>query len=1124
MTTMPVDWDDEVVRQYLTPESHQKSREEFEKTHIDIDKIRADYLFPHPTNDEFVTQEEFRDAIIKSNIEDDNRIFILRGETGSGKSQLCQWLEYQIGREEDAGADETHVALHVSRSQTRIEDIVDILTEPIDLDIQVGNVEKLDPESVANAMVTSLDAFAPAAFQELSESEVKELVADRPGEDLRSILTENLREYQDAVASEDEDEIPDLIDEEDYRSLALSAFGKARGRETIFPMLRGFLHDELSGKLNVGNFQEKLERISDEYVERGLRPVLICEDLTTFSVLKEQLLDHIFQLDSGHYDVVLGWTTGWEKDDLDTALGTSENTYTYMKDRAEGYLSTTDDTGQAYFLTEDVTVELARKYVSVIREESSTTLANPIPEDDFDDLYPFNTEFIRRAHDHLIQDGNERRTPRLLLIRIVRECLTATKPPFESIEGNPYVKQFPTPVSLDLPSDVQSLTKWYGIPTAESNIQLPRGIPETFEVPIPSSVLEDGDPIVLQGSGTGPKRDFRLTHQDGIIEPGAEVIVETALNSRPEADAEIEVDGEIVGFTGDDGQASVILPDEVGKVPVTARKADLSDSLTFSVGTDTLTLTPAPAQPNVGEDVTIQAKFNGGLIEGIPIQKNGEDAGTTGDDGTVTVTASDPPEMIVSGQADGVDDEITITVMESDRVFPVDTDLSPDEVNQQLFEYQKWLKSGESYESSETLREGAVTVLEKWYDPTRLANHNASTTGVAGIYYDRGSETQVSIQSVNERTGLSIELPFGTKYDDIYEPLLWCGISSNEQLPYEERYELNYDLLRGWADDEVAAFRSGMRSRIEDCLPNGWTIEEFIIVAQYLLKNASQGRLELSRDLVFEEFGKDRDYSHPIKKQFDDGHSFKKKYNEFTQSKSLPQELAEGFFKLKENFVDDQRLSRAYEAVDEDLETYITKAMYIDPEDLPAAYRVGTSRSKANKKLKLLFKRVSEYAQVLNALGPEDAEHIVENIHQIDEWFNESHSVPQLRELYERLYEAVGTLDVNIKEKWVTQKEHLESADKLHLTAFKTEIESFRNIESTTGHEFVALLHEFEQSRQKRVEWGIYEALGEMVEEARDVEIDGSGGELEKEVRNSDEMAAVIQRRSATKEAIGGDY
>jgi hypothetical protein len=1119
--TMPIDWDDEVIRQYLTPESHQKSRAEFERTHIDIDKIKTEYLFPHPTNDEFVTQAEFRDAILKSTVTDDNRIFILRGETGSGKSQLCQWLEYQIGGVRDDGQDETHIALHVSRSETRIKDIVDILTEPIDVDIRVGNVEDLNPAKVADAMVRNLDAYAPTAFQELTKSEVEDLIADRPGNDLRGILEANLREYQNAVTSDEGNEIPDLIDEKDYRELALGAFGEARGADTIFPTLRGFLHDELSGKLNVGNFQEKLERISDAYVQADLRPVLICEDLTTFSVLKEQLLDHIFQLDSGHYDVVLGWTTGWEKDDLDKALGTSENTYTYMKDRAEGYLSTTDDNGQAYFLTEDVTVELARKYVSVIREESSTKASVDIPEEAFDHLYPFNAEFIRRAYEHLVQDGNERRTPRLLLIRIVRECLTSTAPPFEAIEGNPYVKQFPTPVPLDLPSELQRLAKWYGFPNAEQNMELPRGIADVFGTTIPNTnaVLNDGDPIVIQGKGGQPKQDFRLDQIAGTVEPGATLTVEVTLNGRPEANAEIEIDGSTVGVTDQDGRVDVDLPNEDTGVTISARKGSLSDELDVAIGIDSLTLSATPSRPDVGDEVTIEARFNGEPTSGVPIYRGEESVGTTGTDGTTSVVADDPPEMSISGEIEDVEDGLTLQVFEGSH--PVDTDLSSEEVDQQRFEFEEWLKTGEEYPSSETLRAGAATVLEEWHEPTRLANANASTRGVDGIYYARGSDVPVSIQAVDERQGLSIELPFGTEYNEIYDPLLWCGISSENQLPYEERYELNYDLLRGWAADQVAQFREGMRDDIESCLPEDWTIEQFIVVAQYLLLNGANGTTELDRELVFEEF--ETPTPHPIRKRFSESDAFAEAYGNLTKSSSAPQRLAEGFFKLKETFVDDQRLSRAYEAVVDDLETYIDEAAEIDTSDLPDAYRIGTNRSSATTRLEPFLRRVKEYAQELSELESADLDHVTESIERIDQWFDKSHSVPELQQRYEKLYTALDTFDGVSASQWMPQKNQLEDTDNLHLAAFQREIESFRELESKDGPELVALLHEFERSRDERVEWDIYEAIGEMITQAESVDIPSAGEGLEAEIRRADEMGDVVELCSEITSLGGGN-
>ncbi|SFT09667.1 hypothetical protein [Halostagnicola kamekurae] len=1121
MSEYPIDWSDDTVRQYLTAEAHQKSKEEFERTHIDIDKLRADYLFPHSTNDEFVTQEEFRDAILKSNTKDDNRIFILRGETGSGKSQLCQWLEYQIGHDATTGIDDTHVALHVSRSETRIKDIVEILTEPLEMDVNVRDVGGLDPEKVANAMLANLEAYNPM-LESFTEEEIQALVEDRPqSTDLRGILEENVREYQEAVLSDDEEDIPELITEDDYRDLSIAAFGMAEGGDTIFPALQSFIDQELSSKLGVGDFQQRLKEISEEYVAQGLRPVLICEDLTTFSVLKEQLLDHIFQLDSGHYDVVLGWTTGWEKDNVDTALGTNEDAQTYMKDRAEGYLSTTDDTGQAYFLTDDVTVELTKQYLSVIREDSAVAADTEIPEADFDGLYPFNAELVKRAYENLIQDGNERRTPRLLLMRIVRECLTSTKPPFEAIDGNPYVKQFPTPISLDYPSEVQSIVKWYGIPTAEGNMRVPQSVFELFDIPIPERTGQVTETDVVFDSDMGSTPDFRLRQIDGQIEPGATITVEALLNDRPEPDVEVTLDGSTVGYTSDDGRLSVTLPNEEGEVVIGGEKANLNDTLDLAVGTDSLALVPTPSSPNEGETVQLTARVNGEPTADVSVERDDEVLGTTGEGGTIELTADDPPSMSLAAEYEELEDEINVQIAGT-KIYPVETDYGSETVDEYRFDYQQWVSNGEEYASSTILRDGTAELLEEWYDPTRLANPNSSTRGTKGIYYTRGSQIPVSLQGVDERTGISIELSFGSEYDQIYEPLFWHGISADGELPYEDRYDLNYGLLRNWADDSVAEFKQGMRERIEDCF-EGWTIEEFVVVAQYLLINAERGETELTRDLMFESYGISNDYPHPFTKRFDRNNSFFEAFQGLTNQSSLPTDLAKGFFKIKENFVDAKRLNEAYGAVANDLETYLEEAMFIDSDGLPDAYKVGSTRKKATTKLASVLEYVRVYAQELNGLGPNNVEYITDTVEKIDTWYDKSHSLHQLQELYDELLEIIGDLDVNMRNTWEKQRKCLEKKDRFHLGSFAKDIEQFREVESASGHELIGLMHEFEESRETAAEWKIYEAISEMIEIAQNADVPEIDNERESEVKNSEEFRALIATHDEIANIIGGE-
>jgi hypothetical protein len=1130
MSTMPKVWDDEVVQRYLTPESHQKSRQEFLDTHIDIDKIHAEYLYPHEGTDEFVTQDELRDAIVKSNIEDDNRIFILKGETGSGKSQLCQWLEYQIGTANEAGLanDDEHIALHVSRSKTRISDILQILTEPLGEGFQTStsNVEDLDPERVADAIITTLDAFAPSS-ESLQEEELRKLVEKRPNSrDLREILIENIQEYQDAVTSDEEEDIPDLLDADDYKNLALQAFNSARGGDTIFPSLRDKIHEILSQNLGVNDFKAQLEELSEEYADRGLRPVLICEDLTTFSVLKEQLLDHIFQLDSGHYDVVLGWTTGWEQDQLDRALSASEDTYTYMKDRAEGYLSTTDDQGRAYFLNEDVTVELARKYMQVIREKSETNSGADIPHDDFEGLYPFNSSFVKRAYDNLVQDGVERRTPRLLLIRVIKECLNSSAPPHEAIDGNPYVKQFPSNIKLGYPETHKELAKWYGSTTIDGQIGVPIGIPESFEIEIPDDYIRD-DEVVYEPQ-TPTTVSLSLSHYQGTIAPGESVTLQASLNNAPEPGVQISVDGDIVGETGGDGRLDITLPNVDREVEILAEKENLSDRLTFDVGHDTLSLTTNRAAAGPNEEVTLNVRLNGNPVEGVQIYADDESVATSNDNGIAAVTIPEDGDSIeYSAEYQELSDTSVVSIQDtSGQDWPVETSLSDDEVNQRRYEYEQWLTEGVDYDSDSTLIDGIVAVLNRWHDPTRLSNHNSIATGVSGIYYDRGSEIPIGLQGAKDPQGLSLDLPFGAEFNEIYEPMFWCGISENDQLPDDERYDLDYGALKSWADDRVAEYRQSMRGDIEQCLPDGMTVEELIVFSQYLLHNASKGETDVSAEMTLEEYHSPEAYESPISERFDRG-GFRDAYNELTKNSEVPHNLAEGFFQLKEGFIDHDRLEEAVDSVDNNLDVYIQKAMQIDTSELPSAYRVKDSRSgSSDAEFSVFLERIRQYAVELNGLtATADADHIQEAVETVKEWFEPTLDEETVVNVYSQLYDYVDRTDAATKEQmvnWEKRKNHLEQGNvSLRLSALRRDLDYYSDLGDLDAPELMGALHEYEESRNKSSTWDVFEELSDMIDCLEDLSIEGEEDGFTDRIKESSEYSTYETLRSDVENTDG---
>lgn len=993
-------WDDDEVDHFITSEAHTASKtpEQFKETHVDIDRIHADTLTPLGVSGDFVTQDDILKSITASTLEDPNRIFIVRGEPGSGKSQLCEWTKYQInGYGEDDDGVEDYVALHVSRSQTRMDQIVDVLTEPLDVDPDVQNIDDLDPSDAASAIVEYLRGIW--STEHFTDQEVRELTAKRDDKsDLREIFAKNIQEHQDALQSRDENPNFNLLTRTDFRDLRFQlSFGNklTENKDLLYSVLKNEAHEYLSRNL-VGDFKEQLQEYSQLYQEQGIRPVLICEDLTTFSVLKEQLLDHIFELSSSHYDIVLGWTIGWEQDNIDDAMARSDAA-TYMKGRSEGFLTMTDKNGEAYFLDDDDSVELTRSYLNAIKRYSGT---KNIPEDvgeAFDGLYPFNERFVYVAYRQLNDEGSNRKTPRLLLLRVVKHCLKSTLPAYEAMKSNSFVDTPTFEVDMKYDQIYQDVSRWYGVPV-EDGIGVKIGIFDAFGIELP----------------------------DRDVAP---------------------VKGDYVIF--DKGKGSVVL--------------------------DKIKNPPTPVHEVAEED-----DGSGDEVE------DSENEMVDDDSGENDVRVIDDPEL--SGE-------------ERER-------------QRKVQEFQYWVTSGEKYPSSDTLHNGAIEVLERWHDSTRLGNPNASTRSASSIYYARGDGIPVSIQGDKQRqANIDVELEWGEEHADLYTPMLEYGLFGTF-----DTTDTNFDQLRAWADTNVAQFKQNMREEVEDCLPENLTIEKTLVLGQLFLINAAKGTTIdgdcLSAELVFEDFKQNQTYGKSIIDEFDRDSAFREAFTNLTKSSSDISDLIEGFFLLKSNVVDYERLAEVRHEIAADFETHVDDAMMIDAGDLPDAYKIGSTRNRTNTKLSVLFDRISDYATELQRLTAEkDATHIQEALKPVERWYSSEHTVDDLVEWFETLYNCAGAMDVTMKSSYDDANKTLtESPDEMKLSAFRDDVKTFKNMDGATGTTLIAHLHNFARSRHEQGAWEIYETLDSLIDDLQDQE-HSTGVDLEYRIQQLNEYTDYEQKR-----------
>ncbi len=1009
MSGMPMNWDPDVVETFIKPESQQKSPDVFRETHVPIDKIRAEILRPFDGDSKFVSERVFRDAVLDSDLKDDNRIFIIKGEVGSGKSHLCQWLEYEInGYDDEQNDDDSHVAIHISRSNTKLDEILQILHEPIDKEYEeVGSIGDLHPEDVADFIIQglltfyknrgSLKGFELEAFLEDYESKTS----------FRDVLVQNLSGYQRAVEQEGKEQPIDLLTRDDYGDICFSVFGKAKYQSEVYPTLRRAVHDLLTNNLGIENFKGQLKKLSDAYVEAGKRPVLICEDLTTFNVLKDDLLDHIFELSSSHFDIVLGWTSGWERENIDDALSTSDDSLSYMKQRAQGYLSMTDDSGRAYFLEDkSASMLLVKKYLEAIKKQSTSVV--DVSESGFDEMYPFNEGFVHHVYQNLVQDGNRQQTPRVLLVHVIADCLTSKIPPFKKVETNAFVESRPSVVSLEESEACQQLTKWYGKrDPATDKLWLPEAVFDTFDVEFDTGFVEDG--IVYFDL------DRIVSGANILFAPIGEEIAEPVESGEQSTKEDTESTG--AEESGEQTQES-------------------SSEETESVGED------SPKSESVQ----------------IPIEKHAQ--------------------------------------------------------------FQKWLKHGSDYPSSNTLRNGVQIALSRWYEPTRLAHENSTARSTNGIYYARGNDIPVEIKGPDQPSERSYTIEHGIDKYKLYSDLLLTGVNGD----FDD--DTNLDLLRGWADDRVVTYRHNMRTEIEACLPEAMTVEEFAVLTKFLLMNTGQGVSDVSRDILFTEYKKQR--SSPLHRDSqlntDLPIGISDAFNVITRKSSDIEGLVNGFFLLKKNVVDHNRLDTAIQSVNNNLDEYIKKMAYVSVEELPEAYKIGTTRNNANTGLKGLISAVSDFTNELLKLQKQTSfEAIEDEVQTYAEVYRPLHTKQQLAEIYETLNSSLTSLEVTRESRWEKVGEVLTSDDTtLELESFGEALDEYQTIDGESPIEIMATLHGYQKAKANQNAWQVYNVLLEMIQD-----LNAAGEEQETDfedlVRNSGEFTAFSKKRDQVLALHRGD-
>lgn len=470
----PKCWDTAQVRTVLTTESRQKARGLFLQTHRPFQRIRVDFCKDADLGGRFISEDQVRTLIENGPLDADNRLFFVTGEAGCGKSELCQWLEYTVDSR-------NRLVIHVPRGMTSAAHVAALLQR--NLGMTAGALRRtphaIQANYVALAATVLLYEQTPAALVPITQWEhvLGHLT-------LRRAIAEHLEaadcgDYTHRL-------LADATELEQWLVAAGASDTIHLDRATQQDALHQLLAQALEQTLWLGDLRVLLGQLSSTAIARGVRPLLLIEDITAFRSFGDRLLDYLLDLTSGHFDAVIGITTGFERTQL--ARATVEGDLTHIHHRLRARFVLTDEHGHSYGLEEDI-VALTQGYLTALRRSCASCVLCTTCDNVFGArLYPFTETMLRRALSNLVEEGNSRQTPRLFLEHVLGAVLLADEPPPITLDRSAYLISPPVLFRSDTVSDdtLRALLRWYG-EVGETAVSIDPHIPAFWNIPCPTS-------------------------------------------------------------------------------------------------------------------------------------------------------------------------------------------------------------------------------------------------------------------------------------------------------------------------------------------------------------------------------------------------------------------------------------------------------------------------------------------------------------------------------------------------------------------------------------------------------------------------------------------------------------
>jgi hypothetical protein len=336
-------------------ERYNFSKEYFRETHFT-------QTLNHFYNNKLIdalSDEGFYDELVDS-VEYNNRIFLIFGSTGSGKSELLCWLKDKWEVRENS-----RPVIRISRSELNPQVLIKKCMETLGLELSDINVDEKKWSMLLTKPITILNQIVWNTMSEFFEKD-EEIVPITMT--FRPVIEKNIQEFAQQIKKGKVERPLELISKEEFDRVLENTTVPI---DINYKKLRNSLLKNLDQFLFEG-FEVKaiFKRFSEELSKRKIRPLLLIDDLVqSINLYAADILDYFITLEEGNWDVVIGLTPGVEQDsELTTELKERINNLDTIDDRVKKYWLSDESGSNSYTINKDQTKDYVKNYLVALKK------------------------------------------------------------------------------------------------------------------------------------------------------------------------------------------------------------------------------------------------------------------------------------------------------------------------------------------------------------------------------------------------------------------------------------------------------------------------------------------------------------------------------------------------------------------------------------------------------------------------------------------------------------------------------------------------------------------------------------------------------------------------------------